>query len=176
MNLGFPGFQREGSSLLEKITSVLVTSPVSEISINRRYDNYESIILRILGRSTTAGTTSTFVRLQFNGDTGNNYAFSRLNRFGSSNTAALSSLEIGDAPFAGNPAGRFHWLNLEILFPGDTLRRKNVLGTLQNMSDLTIQVICGEWASLQPITSMKLFLASGNFDTNSQVDIFGIRK
>lgn len=169
-------FPPTGNQKLYLVQSVLVTTPVPEIIIREDIHNFDFLTLKISGRSTGAGTLSTVAKMRYNGDAGTNYAFSRVNRFGSSNSAAANYLDIGDVALAGAASGRFHFITLDIAYPADTNRRKSMSGLSQNATDLTAQMISGEWFSTSPIIFLTLFLASGNWDTNTRVTVLGMQK
>lgn len=177
MNAGAMGFPADGSGLIERIGGVVLAAPSSEILFGSlSLDNYQSIQLKFSGRSTGVGTGSTIVKMNFNFDTGNNYEYSRGNRFGSANSAAAAFIDIGDFPLTGAAANRCHTISLEVHHPSSLVWKKTMTGVCHNATDTTFQIISGEWASVLPITSIRFTLASGNFEAGSYAFLYGVKK
>lgn len=157
-------------------TSTTTFSPVS--------GGYKHLQLRIVSRSTASGTGSSAVHIQFNGDTGTNYD-SQIQFTNSTSAQAVSfqsqtGAQIGELPPSGAPTSVPGVLIVEIPFYTNTSFTKTILshyGLIANtlnftgMYDITAWSL---WNNTAAVNSIAISLASGNFDTGSVVELWGI--
>ena len=144
--------------------------------------SYEHLELRYIARGTQSAAQTDF-RLRFNGDSGSNYDWQYLNANGGSvaggSTMAATSILLGTTASATAPSGAVCVGNIQIpLYRGTTLRKQttNQQGRIAGTggSDIHYTSWTGQWRSTAAITSITLTLDSGNWDTGSTFDLYGI--
>ena len=118
--------------------------------------------------------------LQFNGDTGNNYAWHSLLGDGSvaraqaaSTTNKISMGPTWNGSLTTYPTG----FVCDILDAFSTTKYK----TTRNLSGVDyngngdIDLISGLWQNTNAITEIKLYFLTGNFTTNTKISLYGIK-
>ena len=161
---------------LEKIEDVIVAgSSAADMTFSTIPTGYKYFVLFVFGRSTGAGSGTTQVKMQFNADTGNNYSFSRWNRFGSNNQATIGYIELGGIPLTSATANRGHGIEMKIFGPTNTTWNKAIVAISQNVTDLTFENISAGWANTAAISAIKLFLTSGNWEIGSYATLCGVK-
>jgi len=136
--------------------------------------------LRAIGR-TTASANSNYVKLQFNSDTGSNYAYHALYGDGTSALAAAATSQTQTylQRFTGNNAAAsiFGTFIVDILDYDNTNKYKTIrqLGGFDRNGAGVIYLTSGLWMSNNAITSIKLTPESGNFAQYSHFALYGIK-
>ena len=122
------------------------------------------------------GDSGTNSRVRFNGDTGSNYASHFLNGNGSSASAAgFSSLAQFYTP--DNDTTYFSAWVLDVLDYANTNKYKTMrlLGGFDANGSGVITLNSGLWQSTSAITSLKIYLNSGNISQYSHFALYGIK-
>lgn len=165
----------------ESISSVTVgAGGSSTISFTSISSSYTHLQIRVLSKSTTAGTANASFTAQFNSDTGSNYTRHALIGDGasgsSSGSASQTSIRAGGNAEA-NSTNIFAVSVIDILDYANTNKYKT-LRTLFG-SDLNgtgeVSLRSGAWLSTSAITSIVLTPSSGNFGQYSSFALYGIK-
>lgn len=159
-----------GGGALTQIAQVVVSSPVSSITISTIPGTYSALKLVYTGESSSGSSPDT-IELQFNGDTGANYGQSVNNGGGASagiNQAYLAST-------GGNSQGASADTTEIPGYAGTTLTKAFVsLWSGWSGGVPTSGFLTGTWNSTTAITSIKLYLASSsNFVAGTTVTLYG---
>lgn len=163
----------------ESIATVTVGSGgQAEIDFTSLPTGFTHLQLRGLYRQ----TTNAAILIQFNGDTGNNYACHALYGTGASAlaNAAASRANIPIERNDGMPSGTsiFGAMVLDILDYRNTNKYKTIrsLSGHDNNGSGYVQLESGLWQNTNAITSIKLFTAGAvNYAQYSQFALYGIK-
>jgi hypothetical protein len=167
-----------GGSALTQIAKTVLGSPAASITFSTIPGTYTNLLLVVNGSSSNSSQDD--VRAQFNGDTGSNYDYA-----GSYGGNSSGNLIGNGAAFvllgSFNPSSvTNHSSSLSCTIPSysGTSYFKNTTGTafvyLASSSQEGWQV-SGGWRNTGAITSIKLFLASGNnFTIGTTAALYGI--
>ena len=122
-------------------------------------------------------TASSFVRVQFNGDTANNYSLTRLHGNGTTATSNRNSSISGISFIASSTYSTTipTFLTADVFsYAGST--NKTVLATLSGDYNGSGEVsrIVGLWRNTAAITSLRLYLLSGDFAAGTTATLYGI--
>ena len=118
-----------------------------------------------------AGTASTGLDnlIEFNGDTASNYSEVRMYAVGStgSDTRAAGNIRIGDvyATQSNNI--------VQVIDYSATDKHKTIFSRGNSATNSTIAT-AGRWASTSTITSIKVFVATGNYVSGSTFSLYAI--
>lgn len=163
-----------------KIATVTVGSGgASSIDFSSISSSYSDLCILTSARNTS---TSTTMYIQFNGDTGNNYAVKLLYGDGSAAGSTLSSSRAnikndGGAVDSGYTASTF--ANSSIYIPNYTssnYKSVSIDGVPENNATATyMNLVAGIWNSTSAITSISLTLYAGNFAQYSTATLYGIK-
>lgn len=179
-NLTAPGDVDPGAFI--PIATTTLATAAATITFSGIPQNYEHLQIRGIGRSSTATAADVDLRVQFNGDTGNNYSIHYLYGSGSavaaaattSNTYTTGGVVIKD----GNTANTFSTNVIDILDYSNASKNKTVrvlTGWDANGSGY-IYLNSGAWLSTAAITSLTLTPWQGNFMTYSSFALYGIKR
>jgi hypothetical protein len=139
---------------------------------------YTHLQVRALTRE-TYGSFPGFSYLQFNNDTGNNYAVHLISGNGSTaSTGVVTSAGIiYTGPVGGTTANTFGGMIIDILDYANTNKYKTAryLTGADNNSSGEIRFGSGLWQSTNAITSIKLFGNNGNWQQYTQFALYGIK-
>ena len=141
---------------------------------------YKHLQIRAISRTSFASYPDAG-KMQFNGDTGNNYAWHRLSGDGSTATAGgentKSYMSLMDEAYAGNTSGIFTAEVIDILDYANTSKYKTsrALGGLDANGSGSVRLHSGLWQSTSAITSIKLFPSNGNYVQYTQFALYGIK-
>mgnify|MGYP001427368579 CR=1 FL=1 len=166
-----------GGGAVELISQVVTSGSQSTVSFTSIPSIFAHLELRILGRG-DATATNVEGRIQFNGDTANNYDLVRENRFGNVNAAGTAYLGGFSLPAATAPSGAAGAANIEI--PGYTTSfhksvvAKSVMKEANTTPGLYAQNGGGFWRNTSVIEQIDVFLSSGNWADGSVVSLYGI--
>ncbi len=156
------------------IATTTLGSAASSITFSGISSTYTDLRLVIVG---TSDTTLSH-RIQYNNDTATNYSNTYMSGTGSS---AVSGRTTGDTSirFASVQVGVSstipYFAAVDIFSYAGSTNKTNLVMTSndQNGSGDVLQVV-GLWRSTAAITSVKLFLASGNFNAGTTATLYGI--
>lgn len=158
------------------------TTSVTFSNLNTNYaSTYQHLQLRILAR-TNRNDTDDFLTINFNGDTGNNYASHRLRGNGtnvesSTPRTSYSRIETYSLTAATQTANRFGVMIIDILDPFETNKYTTVkvLGGL-NGSYNFIGLSSGLWMNTNAVTTILLDQFFGTeFLSNSRFSLYGLK-
>ena len=167
----------------ESIATVTVGSGgSSSITFSSIPATYQHLQIRSIQRSTTAGSGTEAVRLQFNSDTGTNYSIHTLRGDGgtafATGDASTNYVRYWGMCKAGDAANTFGAGVLDILDYADTNKYKTVRGLGGIDTNSTVDYIIlssGAWRSTSAISSIVLSSTSGNFAEYSSFALYGIK-
>lgn len=162
------------------IATTTLGSAANTLTFSSISGSYTDIVAICSVKGTTG--TNEVIRAQVNGDTGNNYSYTFLQ--GSATDGAYSarasntSLILVQAnnngvPTPSNTFGTFitHFMNYSNTTTNKTiLSRGNALGSPGDASGASVSL----WRSTAAITSIRFYIAAGNFDTGSTFTLYGI--
>jgi hypothetical protein len=142
---------------------------------------YTHLQIRGIARTTdiTSGTQSLF--LQFNTDTGSNYARHYLNGSGSAagagGAASQTSVFAGTTIRAGDTANTFAVNVIDILDYANTNKYKTTrsLSGVDTNGAGFVQFMSGLWQNTNAVTSIKLLPNNDNFAQYTQFALYGIK-
>ena len=163
-------------------TTTVGSGGASSIEFTSIPGTYKHLQIRIIARDNRA-TTGDYAALQFNNDTGANYAEHSLYGNGTSASAAAtaSGTYMGINRFAGGSAGAntFGVSIIDILDYANTNKYKTTrnLGGYDNNGDGRVGIDSGLWMNTNAITSIKLSAQAGssNFTQYSSFALYGIK-
>ena len=164
-------------------TQVLGTSAASvTFSSLGTYSNYKHLQVRFTARSTNSGTASDGLWMQFNGDTGSNYAWHRLEGNGSTVVSGAGTsatwILIGVAPRDGNTANIFSAGVCDVLDAFESTKNKTIrsLNGVTGTGNPGVFLNSGFRNNTAALTSMTLLPDAGqSFTANSRFSLYGIK-
>jgi hypothetical protein len=177
----------EPAGAYESIAVATVPSGgVASVTFNSIPQNYAHLQLRVIARSSRSATEDTSW-VQFNGDSGNNYATHNLDGYAGLATAVESTNAANTNNFryitsgANATSGIFAPAIIDVLDYTNTSKFKTT--RLLNGLELNdsarynyVRFTSGLWRNTNPITSITMFLNTGpNFTENSQFALYGIK-
>jgi hypothetical protein len=172
INMAGPGFGG-GWRLIERQRMAVAANAFDFTSIS---DIYNDLCVEYFCRS--AGTEAN-VQMQLNGDTANNYAWQRQNKFGEAYGNGVAYVEIGAIPNSSAPAGvaaggrctipNANQTDFYKAIYGDGFWMGNAFSNAQTMG----QVNQGWWKNTAKVASMKVKLPTNNFVVGSTVTLWG---
>ena len=182
---GAGGVVPTGPGPYEWLETQVLTGTQTTISfsnLNSTYGSaYQHLQLRIMAR-TDRNDTDDFIKLQFNGDTGNNYT-THILRGNGTNVASsnprlnYANIEIQAITANTQTANSFGAVIVDILDPFETTKNT----TIRAMTGLTgsynfVSLDSGFWNNTAALTSMLLDQQFGsNFVTGSRFSLYGLR-
>ena len=147
----------------------------STISFSSIPSSYQHLQLRFAASSNTVSG----LRIRFNSDTGNNYAWHQIFGTGASVVVGAGTSQSSIALAYDNKA--------DVLFPAPGVTDildyangnknktiKTLTGTEQNNNDGIVIYRSGLWMNTAAITSISIFLDSGSFNQYSSFALYGI--
>jgi hypothetical protein len=169
-------------SSFESIATVTATGSQSSLTFTSIPGTYKSLQVRCLSRDGTA--TGSSLRLQFNSDTGNNYAWHLIFGDGTSVSAPSgASTNIGllsGQPYTGSNASIFGATIIDIYDYASTTKNKtvNAIGgfdTNNTTGGGSIRLISNLWVNTSAITTINLFNSTNNFASGTTFALYGIK-
>jgi len=164
----------------ESIATVTVGSTPANITFSSIPSTYKHLQIRGLMRSSSASSTD-FLSIVVNGDTGSNYAYHSLRGNGSTASAggAASTVFFGsiDYPAATATANVFGAMTLDLLDYTDTNKFSTfriLAGADVNGSGM-ISFISGLWRNTAAVNSISISAASASFSQYSSFALYGIK-
>lgn len=183
-NLTAPGDVDPGAMI--PIATTALTTSATTVTFSNIPNYYEHLQIRAISR-VDAADNGRSILVQFNGDTGANYAYHLLYGNGSS-AAATGAASQNNMTYqlisagANATSGIFGGGILDILDYANTNKFKttrSISGLELNIgsTDSQARVASGLWQSTNAITSITLTSAvSGNFIANSHFALYGIKR
>ena len=179
-DINIPGGGSGGGDYV-KITEVIVTTPAASIDITSIPGTYRNLKIFLQGRSDTVNSKN--VKMQINGDTGNNYYLQTLNGYGTTvsavETLGTAFANIGIITGSTMPAGVAGTFEMTVFnysltafvkyFTAHSLQSR---GTTTGLTGIYTETAW--WNSTAAITEIKFTPQSGNFDTGSIVSVYGM--
>lgn len=174
---------RVAANSYESIATLSGTGSSTTISFTSIPSTYKHLQIRGIAReSSGAGTSSTFLGLQFNGDTGSNYALHYIIGDGSSVTAggggSLTRTYSGVATQNGAGASIMDANIIDVLDYQNTNKNKTVrilTGNDRNGSGEMV-FISGLWMSTSAVNRIDIYSKDGqNFGTTTTFALYGIK-
>lgn len=158
------------------IASVTLSASASEVVFSGLPQTYRDLIL-VTNARTASGTS--YFRMRFNGDAGSNYSHVQMLGFeGNGVQSASATLDSLDLDYVGNAlTSQDNVHQLQIMDYSATDKQKTCLLRQKMHSsagDLRVGAVAVRWASTSAITSMRIFLNSGNIASGSTFNLFGI--
>jgi len=168
----------------ESIATVTVGSGgAANVEFTSIGTDWTHLQIRGIARNSNAASGTESFHVQFNGDTGNNYAGHNLYGDGTSAaataSASRSNMYFFDMPRAGEGANIFGALILDILDYKNTNKYKTVRGLSgMDTNNNTYEYIAlgsGLWQNTNAITSIKIQPSGSNFSQYSHFALYGIK-
>lgn len=170
----------------ESIATATGTGSSGTITFSSIPSTFKHLQIRGIGRSDGASTTTTYLTLQFNSDTGTNYAFHYLNGDGTSASAlglaTQTSIQFRNGLIRNSMlASTMSVYLIDILDYGSTTKNKTVRcfeGIEENNTNTQskLAISSGLWINTNAITSISVNSYSGNFTTASSFALYGIKE
>jgi hypothetical protein len=151
----------------DSITTTTLTSAVSSVTFSSISGSYTDLIIVHRGTNSSAAG----IQVEFNSDTtAGNYSFTYF--YGDGSTAAsgryTSAKSVGSA-YTTETNNIFHFINYS-----NSTTYKTTLSRSNNAANIT-QGLISLWRSTAAITSIKLFVGAGNFDSGSTFTLYGVK-
>lgn len=181
MLAGNAAFDPAATWLIQRVAG---TGSAGTITFSNIPQTYQHLQIRGIVRCDVA-TTATFGRMQINSDTGSNYAGHLLFGDGSAATATGSATQTYISSVARIPGtsatsdvvGAFiidihDYANTS---KNKTIRTFNGVDSNTANTNYRVQLSSGLWMSTSAITSISLYISSGNFTTSSSFALYGFK-
>lgn len=165
-----------GPAGFEVIDRIVLSSAGGTITFAGIPDTFDDLFLVVNGRTSNSAIAD--LRMQFNGDTGNNYDFIVENRFGTANGNAVASMRVGDLLGTTAPADYPTSNIIEIPeYTGTTFFQATASGdevaSAQTGAGMFRQSNGGWWRSKTAVTDILLFPSAGNFVAGTVATLYG---
>jgi hypothetical protein len=185
MNNGLFGLPKRGPDALVRISEVITRNSQSSVLFTAIPAWYRDLEIVVRGRATDGAANSSFVRVQYNGDTGANYCWARNGSVTSGDTFQDggfndTSAVIGAIPAGlslANVAGVAHALIVD--YRGTAFFKASVgqgsgTGTNGAANNSIYQQSNGSiWRSTAPITAVRVIPGVTTFVDGSVVTLYG---
>jgi len=165
----------------ELIETITLGSNAASVTFSDIPQTYTDLKILISVRSTYA-STSGILWLRFNGDSGTNYPFRRLEGSGSAvSSNGTTAGQIGIGRTTGSTATANTFSNTEVYIPnytGSTYKSVSSTAASENNAVAAqITATAGLWNNTSAITSLSVLDGeSSNLVTNSSFSLYGIKK
>lgn len=155
------------------IATTTLSSAASTITFSSIPATYTDLRLVLVS---TYNTGSSFIRLQFNGDTSTNYSRTNLQGDGSSAFSnRQSSVALINAGFLPSSSGQTTLLELDVFnYAGSTYKTCLISNSEDNNGSGNVRRIVGLWRSTSAITSLTLTGDSSSFGIGTTATLYGI--
>jgi len=157
----------------EPITSTTLTSAQADITFSAISGSYTDLRLVFEGLAVSAGVD---IYCQVNGDTASNYSHTRLTGNGTSATSSRgSSLAFMRFSDGGSPqTGNTSLTKVDFMNYSNTTTFKTAINRADN-ANRGLDAVVNLWRSTAAITSIKLYLSSGNIASGAIATLYGIK-
>lgn len=171
------------TSSYESISSATGTGSSATITFSSIPSTYASLQIRWRARSTFASSSAIGLKINVNSDSGSNYAYHQLFGDGVSATATGSASQtelIYGGGMAGNSmtSGIIGTGILDILDYASTTKTKTFrvfTGIDTNTTTGSVRLNSGLWNSTSAISSITFTANNGNFGTDTEFALYGIK-
>lgn len=146
--------------------------------------HYRSLLVTGIARSTAGTSPNAAVLTTFNNDTGSNYnahAQQLQNTTNGANApAGAANIDLWLCPWSAATANYFGSFDAKIINYANTTTFKDMIGQTASMGADTAGVSWllrsghGVWRSTAAITRIDFTMNAGNFETGSQIDLYGL--
>jgi len=165
------------------ISSNVLSSSAASVTFSAIPSTYTDLVLRVSGRTDTAGQAIDTIQLQFNGTGGTAYSYTRLTGSGSaaassrgSSVSVINGYYVLDAATAtANTFG-----SVEIYIPSYTVSQNKPLSIIgaqeDNNAAAYMAATAGLWTNTAAITSITVLNGGGNYISGSSFYLYGISK
>lgn len=167
------------SGAYDSIATVSGTGSSGTITFSSIPSTYTHLQIRIISRSSSAASST--VRVNFNSDTGSNYANHMLYGEGSAAYAAQNTnqtyMRFYGMAYSGLTASVMSAHLIDILDYANTNKNKvyRTLGGFDANSSGEQGLFSGLWMSTSAITTIDLIAGAGNWTTDSRFALYGIK-
>jgi hypothetical protein len=163
---------------MTRLAESVLGADAADITFSSISGAYRNLLLVVHGRGASAAAGYAF-HAQVNADTGSNSDWSRFYTTEAANATegseGTTNLKIGYIPAAGATANRAGMV--ELWFPGyaGTTFHKQILGncSTNDGGNIIRDMMAGTWRSTSAITSIKVFLATGNLLAGTVATLYG---
>ena len=173
-----------GSSAMEAVATVTLSSAASTITFTGIPQNYSAIEIRSLLRTTGGGPTYSY--MQFNGDTSANYWYHYFEGNGNNNTTGGHTNNNATAnPYAVVATGseaptNYYAPNISLVLDYASSSKYKTFTNQAAIDESTSGSSYTElnsflWQSNSPVTSLTITTTGTNFAANSTVALYGVR-
>lgn len=137
---------------------------------------YEDLQVVVMARGTNASTQQ--IKINFNSDTGSNYDFERLNRFGAVTGVADTKIDVPSLPGTGAPSGVASSVIINLVAYSRTVFHKTLHATSafkdgNSAGSIYENRANGHWRNTAAISTITLTPAAGDFATGSVFTLYG---
>jgi hypothetical protein len=139
---------------------------------------YDDLVLIVANSTCSSGQT---IEMQFNGDTTSAYAYANVtapNGYGidtvSGSSNSRDKIPVGST-YSGESSTKAAICIININQYSQSSYPK-VSASTYGQADIEANVCTGSWTGTNAITSIKLMLASANFQTGTQFTLYGIKR
>jgi hypothetical protein len=156
----------------EPLATNTLSSATASVTFSTISGSYTDLVLIC---SIKGDASNGLIQVRFNGDTGNNYSYTRL--YGSSSSAAsdrssnVSSMQLEDPSTAFD--SQFIVARGQILNYSNSTTYKTMLGRGDEVTNVTMAT-SNLWRNTAAVTSVTIFTPSNNFATGSTFTLYGI--
>ena len=158
----------------DKIATTTLNANTSDVTFSSITGSYTDLVLIV---NTECTIFDQSVRIQYNGDTGTNYSY--VNGFAySAGTLSQAANNVGHTRIAATTATNVPniWI-ANFMDYSNTTTNKTHISRGNGMGDQSsTEVFCGTWRNTAAITSIKIYLSSGNFKSGGVFTLYGIIK
>jgi hypothetical protein len=161
------------------LATVSLTSTASSIVFSGIPADYTHLQIR----GTIIGSTTSWVRMQINSDTGNNYTLHELRGNGTSATSATAATQdhiwLGLTTSSSFPTSfvtdLLDYRNTSKLKVARTLYTQDQNGAGQTGLTSGVWFKAGSGVTSDSVTSLTFLINGGNFNANSRIALYGIK-
>jgi hypothetical protein len=163
------------------LANATVSVTAASITFSNIPATYRDLVLSLGIRSTYALGNDDYLKLTFNGDTGNNYNYLFMNGSGTAATSGSNSnvAFISDSTFSTSTAasGIFTPVQINIQDYSATDKHKTTVSrSSASTTGLVVSATAGRWANTAAVNSITLtcFQAAATFAAGSTFSLYGI--
>lgn len=169
----------------EHLSTTTLGSDAASVAFTSISSAYEHLQLRMAVKSTQGTAGSLIVRIQFNSDTGTNYSHQGLDGYQSTDTQREAAGVDEIAVYGGGTdtmnVHQFGGIIVNIHDYANTSKFTSVRSMGTNIADGTsneesiVSLTGGVWESTAAVSSITLLSNVGDFKTNSEFSLYGMR-
>ena len=164
----------------ESIATATGTGSNATITFSSIPSTYTHLQVRYINRDTNSGTADNPLNMQFNGDSNtSNYRTHRFYGNGTSAAADIYTLSIAGSGVSNNNTNTFYAAGvIDVLDYANTNKNKTIksLSGWDSNGSGIVWMISELWLNTSAISSISFsFFSGGNFGTNTQIALYGIK-